>query len=68
MYSPIQGTGKLEIISIDGRNIGQSIAIEIKQGMQAWSVHLPEELTSGIYALKITTPFSSILHPIHIVH
>ena len=68
MHSPFQGIGKLEFISIDGRIIGQSIAIDIKQGMQALSVPLPSELPTGIYALKITTPFSSILHPIHIVH
>ncbi len=68
MYSPFQGMGKLEIIGIDGRNTGQSIPLEIKQGMQAWSIPLPPELSNGVYALKITTPFSSILQPIHIVH
>lgn len=68
IYSPFQGIGKLEFISIDGRVLGSSTDIEIKLGMQAWSIPLPPELSTGVYALKISTSFSSILHPIHIVH
>jgi hypothetical protein len=67
-HSPFQGIAKLEFISLDGRKIGNTIQLEIKQGMQAFSISLPDELSSGLHGIKISTPFSTILHPIHIVH
>jgi alpha-galactosidase len=67
-HSPFQGIGTLEFISMDGRKIGNSLQLDLKQGIQAFSLLLPNEMSSGLYAIKITTSFSTILHPIHIVH
>jgi hypothetical protein len=67
-HSPLQGIGTLEFLTLDGRSIGNSIQLEIRQGMQAFSLAIPQDMPSGLHIMKISTPFSSILHPIHIVH
>jgi len=67
-HSPFQGIGTLEFLTMDGRKIGNAMQLEIKQGMQAFSLAIPQDLPSGLHIIKISTPFSSVLHPIHIVH
>lgn len=67
-YSSHQGQGLIEIIDANGSLIGTSISIDIKKGMQAFTLPLPQNMASGLYGLKISSGFSTVFHPILIVH
>jgi alpha-galactosidase len=67
-HSPHSGIGKLEIVTVDGRILEEPIQLDIQKGIQAFAILLPSNISSGLHALKISTTFSTIFHPIHIVH
>ena len=67
-YSSHQGQGYIEFMDPNGSEIGLPITIDIKKGMQAFTLPLPQNLASGLYGLKISSGFSTVFHPILIVH
>ncbi|MFM7338960.1 MAG: hypothetical protein ACKO2H_02510, partial [Bacteroidota bacterium] len=67
-HSTLQGPAIIEFIDMNGRIIGESINAEIRTGMQAFSLQLPQNIATGLYRLKITAGFSTVFHPILIVH
>ena len=67
-HSTLQGPAIIEFIDMNGRIIGESINAEIRTGMQAFSLQLPQNIGTGLYRLKITAGFSTVFHPILIVH
>lgn len=67
-HSTKQVSAIIEFIDANGRIIGDPINADIRTGMQAFSLPLPRNITSGIYGLKIKAGFSTVFHPILIVH
>lgn len=67
-HSSHQGQGYFQFMDANGSVIGAPISIDIKKGMQAFTLPVPQNMASGLYGLKISSGISTVFHPILIVH